>query len=62
VLLGRFWIDALVHDPAMLQFRQRALGPQARSPGHGYPFPLGELEPGSLIRSMPWEDDKKEMC
>jgi aminocarboxymuconate-semialdehyde decarboxylase len=29
--------------------------------GTDYPFPLGELEPGQLINSMPWDDATKEM-
>ena len=59
--LGRFWIDALVHDPAMLTYVTDLLGPERVAMGTDYPFPLGELEPGALIRSMPWSDAKKEM-
>jgi aminocarboxymuconate-semialdehyde decarboxylase len=59
--LGRFWIDSLVHDPAMLQYVADLFGPERVALGTDYPFPLGELEPGSLIRSMPWDDAKKEM-
>jgi aminocarboxymuconate-semialdehyde decarboxylase len=28
--------------------------------GSDYPFPLGESEPGKLVRSMPWPDDLKQ--
>jgi len=28
--------------------------------GTDYPFPLGELEPGKLIASMPYDDAVKE--
>ncbi len=28
--------------------------------GSDYPFPLGELEPGSLINSMPYDKSIKE--
>ena len=28
--------------------------------GTDYPFPLGELEPGKLIGSMPYEDSVKQ--
>ncbi len=59
--LGRFWIDALVHDPAMLQYVVDLLGADRVALGTDYPFPLGELEPGQLIRSMPWEEAQKEM-
>ncbi len=59
--LGRFWIDSLVHDPAMLQYVVDLMGAERVSMGTDYPFPLGELEPGSLIRSMSWDDATKEM-
>jgi aminocarboxymuconate-semialdehyde decarboxylase len=59
--LGRFWIDSLVHDPTMLQFVVDLLGADRVALGTDYPFPLGELEPGQLIRSMPWDDATKEM-
>jgi aminocarboxymuconate-semialdehyde decarboxylase len=59
--LGRFWIDALVHDATMLAYVTDLFGPGRVAMGTDYPFPLGELEPGALIRSMPWDDRKKEM-
>ncbi|MCW5899912.1 MAG: amidohydrolase [Flavobacteriales bacterium] len=59
--LGRFWIDALVHDPTMLGYVVDLLGAERVALGTDYPFPLGELEPGQLIRSMPWDDARKEM-
>ena len=59
--LGKFWVDSLVHDPAMLQHLVNMVGPQRVALGTDYPFPLGELEPGKLIRSMPWDDARKEM-
>ncbi|MFN3874436.1 MAG: amidohydrolase family protein [Flavobacteriales bacterium] len=59
--LGRFWIDALVHDPAMLDLVVRMLGPSRVALGTDYPFPLGELEPGAMIRGMPWDDETKRM-
>jgi aminocarboxymuconate-semialdehyde decarboxylase len=59
--LGKFWIDALVHDPAMLAYVAELVGADRVAMGTDYPFPLGELEPGALIRSMPWDDVKKEM-
>jgi aminocarboxymuconate-semialdehyde decarboxylase len=58
--LGRFWIDALVHDPAMLRFVVDLLGADKVAMGTDYPFPLGELQPGQLIKSMPWDDVLKE--
>ena len=59
--LGRFWIDALVHDPGMLRFVVDQMGAQCVAMGTDYPFPLGELEPGALIRGMPFDDDTKSM-
>jgi aminocarboxymuconate-semialdehyde decarboxylase len=59
--LGRFWIDSLVHDPAMLQLVVDQMGADRVALGTDYPFPLGELEPGKLIKSMPWDDTTKEM-
>ncbi len=59
--LGRFWLDSLVHDPAMLQHVVHLVGADRVALGTDYPFPLGELEPGKLIKSMPWDDRQKEM-
>ena len=59
--LGKFWIDSLVHEPAMLQYVVDLIGADRVALGTDYPFPLGELEPGKLIRSMPWDDARKEM-
>jgi len=57
--LGRFWVDSLVHDPLMLDYLVKTLGPDKIVLGTDYPFPLGELEPGHLIKSMPFADDIK---
>ena len=59
--LGRFWIDSLVHDPAMLRFVVDQMGADRVALGTDYPFPLGEAEPGRSIRGMSWSDDVKEM-
>ncbi len=59
--LGRFWIDSLVHDPAMLKLVVDQMGADRVALGTDYPFPLGELEPGKLIKSMPWDDATKQM-
>ena len=58
---GRFWLDSLVHDPRMLDYVVDMFGADRIALGTDYPFPLGELEPGKLIHSMPWDDAKKEM-
>ena len=59
--LGKFWLDSLVHDPVLLQHIVNMCGADKVALGTDYPFPLGELEPGTLIRSMPWNDAQKEM-
>jgi aminocarboxymuconate-semialdehyde decarboxylase len=59
--LGRFWIDALVHDPAVLRLVVDQMGPARVAMGTDYPFPLGELVPGELIHSMPYDAPTKEL-
>jgi aminocarboxymuconate-semialdehyde decarboxylase len=59
--LGKFWIDALVHDPAMLRLVVDQMGAGRVAMGTDYPFPLGELEPGKLIHSMAYDDATKEV-
>jgi aminocarboxymuconate-semialdehyde decarboxylase len=48
---GKFWLDSLVHDPQMLRFLVDNFGSRRVALGTDYPFPLGELEPGKLIRT-----------
>ncbi len=50
--LGRFWLDSLVHDPVMLRYVVDLIGDDRIMLGSDYPFPLGELQPGTLIESM----------
>lgn len=57
--LGKFWIDSLVHDQPMLDYIVNLVGADKIALGTDYPFPLGELEPGKLINSMPYSDDIK---
>jgi aminocarboxymuconate-semialdehyde decarboxylase len=59
--LDKFWIDSLVHDPLMLDFVVKLFGSERVALGSDYPFPLGELEPGKLIKSMPYDAAQKEM-
>jgi len=58
--LGKFWLDSLVHDAKMLDYIVDLVGPERIALGSDYPFPLGENEPGQLIKSMPYSDDIKE--
>jgi aminocarboxymuconate-semialdehyde decarboxylase len=36
------------------------VGPNQLALGTDYPFPLGELSPGKLIDSMPYNEEMKE--
>ncbi len=58
--LGKFYLDSLVHDPRMLDHIIHLMGNDKVMLGTDYPFPLGELEPGKLIRSMPYNKEVKE--
>jgi len=50
--LGRFFVDSLVHDAAMLRHLVALVGARRIALGSDYPFPLGESEPGQLIDSL----------
>ena len=58
--LGKFYLDSLVHDPMMLDLIINLIGADKVALGTDYPFPLGELSPGKLIDSMPYDDKIKE--
>lgn len=58
--LGKFYLDSLVHDPMMLDYIIKLMGADRIALGSDYPFPLGENEPGTLIKSMPYSDDIKD--
>jgi aminocarboxymuconate-semialdehyde decarboxylase len=58
--LGKFWLDSLVHEPEMLKFLVNLVGKEKVTLGSDYPFPLGELQPGNLIKSMDFDTDTKE--
>jgi len=50
--LGRFYLDSLVHDSAMLKFLIQLAGANRVALGSDYPFPLGEHFPGRMIETM----------
>jgi aminocarboxymuconate-semialdehyde decarboxylase len=58
--IGKFWIDALVHDPKALDFVLDVMGHEKVCMGSDYPFPLGEHHPGKLIEDMNYPDELKE--
>lgn len=59
--LSRMYFDSLVHEPAKLDYLIKLVGADQVALGTDYPFPLGELEPGKLIDSMPYDDMIKSM-
>ena len=48
----KVYFDSLVHDAAALRYLIELAGVERIALGTDYPFPLGELEPGRLIRSL----------
>ncbi len=59
--LGRIYFDSLVHEAAKLDYLLKLVGADQIALGSDYPFPLGELAPGSLIESMPFDEEIKAM-
>lgn len=57
--LDRMYFDSLVHSPEMLDYLVKLVGAERVALGTDYPFPLGELEPGKLIESMPYDAETK---
>ena len=55
--LGKFWLDSLVHDHTMLQHIINLMGADKIALGTDYPFPLGELSPGQLIKTAGYNAD-----
>jgi aminocarboxymuconate-semialdehyde decarboxylase len=50
--IGRFWVDALVHDKNTMKYLVDIMGEDNICMGSDYPFPLGEHHPGKLIEKM----------
>ncbi len=57
--LGRFWVDSITHDPEMLRYIVGLQGSRRVSLGSDYPFPLGDLEIGSMIEAMDWSEEQR---
>jgi len=57
--LGKFWLDSLVHDAAMLDYLVKLIGAEKVALGTDYPFPLGEEIAGSLIEAMLFDEAAK---
>lgn len=58
--MGKFWLDSLVHDPKMLHYLLDLVGKEKIALGTDYPFPLGELEPGKLIKTAGLDANTQE--
>ena len=55
--LGKFYLDSLVHEPAVLQYMIDLFGADCIALGSDYPFPLGEKHPGKMIKDMKLKKD-----
>jgi aminocarboxymuconate-semialdehyde decarboxylase len=51
--LHRLYFDSLVLDAEALRYLIKVAGVERIALGTDYPFPLGEVEPGRLIESLP---------
>ncbi|HZD51684.1 MAG TPA: amidohydrolase family protein [Woeseiaceae bacterium] len=58
--LGRFYVDSLVHEPAMLRYMIDLMGADSIALGSDYPFPLGEHRPGRMIEGMSLDRETRE--
>ena len=52
----RFYVDSLVHEPAVLDYMINLFGADCIALGSDYPFPLGEDNPGEMIKNMQLDD------
>ncbi len=57
--LGQFYVDSLVHEPAMLNYMIDLFGSNRIALGSDYPFPLGEHYPGKMIEEMDLDDNTR---
>jgi len=58
--LGKFWVDSITHDPAMLAYVIDLVGSRRVTLGSDYPFPLGDLEIGKFIEDGKFTTRVKE--
>lgn len=58
--LGRFWVDSITHDLAMLKYVIDMVGSRRVTLGSDYPFPLGDLEIGKFIEESDLPKNTKE--
>ncbi|MEX0811487.1 MAG: amidohydrolase family protein [Chitinophagales bacterium] len=58
--LGKFWVDCITHDPALLKYIIEHVGIDKVTLGSDYPFPLGDLEIGAFIEKMDLSSSTQE--
>ncbi|MFI6581737.1 amidohydrolase family protein [Embleya sp. NPDC050493] len=49
----RFYVDSAVFDPRALRLLVEVMGPDRVMLGTDFPFPLGESDPGGVVRACP---------
>lgn len=54
--LSRTYVDTVVHDPITLRYTIDRMGVDKVLLGTDYPFPMGDQDPVSLVRSVPGLD------
>ncbi|WP_326822108.1 amidohydrolase family protein [Streptosporangium sp. NBC_01756] len=54
---NRFYVDSAVFDPRALRLLVEVMGAERVMLGTDFPFPLGEREPGAVVRDCPQLDD-----
>jgi aminocarboxymuconate-semialdehyde decarboxylase len=59
--IGRFWVDAITHDPDALRYLLQVFGPERVIYGTDYPFPLGDLEHGRMLESLELAPETREL-
>lgn len=59
--LGKFWIDSHVDLHENLEYCMNCIGEDKICMGSDYPFPLGESEPGKLIKTHKCNEEKKKI-
>jgi aminocarboxymuconate-semialdehyde decarboxylase len=58
---GRFWVDSITHDAELTRYILDKIGPEKMMLGSDYPFPLGDLEIGAYLESMPLSEKEKAL-
>jgi len=57
--LGKFWVDGITHDAALLQYILDMIGDQRVCLGSDYPFPLGDLTIGAFMDEMGLSEESR---